>query len=1221
MENSGASQVVAALEVIYDPKSDNAKRLDAQKFLDEVKEREESPFWGYEIALNNPQNSILKHFGLGLLVNALKKNWSGYDEEKRMALRKWIIELNYRVQPNDPRYIREKLAFLWVEIAKRIWGEALKVEEPTEEQLAESWVDMDRCLTELWQMNEASRELVLIIFRTLFEDTFLLEDVAVLKRLPIIQPLCIMIVCPMDVFSVKYKYSGKWEMFKSNPEGWFALFTSELKAALEVENAQYIVRLLETLKSCLNWPLSEVIVSNDVFSALLGCLTKDIPKAQSIALDSIHILLTRPYSNTDHYNMIVNRVFDSMGLMDTVYSQLLFDPIEGIDEAKYPIMKKFVDMITCLYTCVLKISDLQNIETYMKLVLKTTYNPSLIVSGLSLDLWCACLRNDEFLPILEKLVIPDLLEFAGNALIYYEQIEDHVSKNFVEVDFQSTAEYENYCSSYRKRIRDIIRLISCVQLDFAYDWLCERLNKYFGSQFGQQVLSSTYLDHKSEPYLSALTQFMIVECFINGCIRWKIWYTDESTFSQKLDAILAKVEMLSNQLLALNLREPLLLKKQIQNFALFLTILKDNVLFTLLEKIITTATLEYPEIDMNEKSEQSDAVRDLRYACGIELNRMALLMPASLQPIYPDLENVVAGILPKLSSHETISFKSFLLTIVLKSNLENKGEKFAQLVDPEFAAWSDKGTVVGLTDLPWFLERLGIVKIAEYFQRRNIDENSDLLSIQMDEDGKKLKADLTQHWQTIFPVRATRMFIHYSMQSVKGDVEFRMLQELWKPRIVPILPYILRLLFQLQSYHNPANWASLPTVVQSFVRVSTVERFWEAGATNKSKDEFIDEHNKALQTVRDFADSVGHIVRYTREYVLLVLASMSGLGSIFFEVDNLANLMMDSIAIYTPDGDISPGVSTHGWKHIINVAVRPILRNCPDECAPKFMSAFLPKLFKTLDLMLEKKWSTHTQSEVNPPPRDEEEMTEEILEENLLRQFTTVVVRLLIDSIGQVGSHTQASKIRVSVHQIKMRKIIFEDINILAPFLRLLNRLVSVRDSKCSFNSILILKSCLSETLAKHPDVDRFYTTEVVPNLIMNVLTQRAFKDSFYEALYAFTVIFLTLSKEYDYFNQFLYELSRGYNIDELYTNLKQVDNYKDQRVVAVGFIDWMKDIYGDQDDSHFTADHEAKTKERREAILARAGEQLLGKNKPESNMLEDPNLEGDVLGGLFDNN
>lgn len=156
MDSSGASQVVAALELIYDPKSDNLKRLEAQKFLDDVKNREESPFWGYEIALNNPQNSILKHFGLGLLVNALRKNWSTYNEEKRITLRKWIIELNYRVQDDDPRYIREKLAFLWVEIAKRTWGEALKVDEPSDQQLTESWVDMDSNLTELWQMNEAS---------------------------------------------------------------------------------------------------------------------------------------------------------------------------------------------------------------------------------------------------------------------------------------------------------------------------------------------------------------------------------------------------------------------------------------------------------------------------------------------------------------------------------------------------------------------------------------------------------------------------------------------------------------------------------------------------------------------------------------------------------------------------------------------------------------------------------------------------------------------------------------------------------------------------------------------------------------------------------------------------------------------------------------------------------------------------------------------------------
>ncbi|SCW01216.1 LAFE_0D07646g1_1 [Lachancea fermentati] len=1217
MDSNGASQIVGALEVIYSPKSDNTRRLEAQKFLDQVKLHEESPFWGYEIALNNPGNFILKHFGLGLLSNAIKKNWAEYDQEKKVALRKWVVELNYRVQDNDPRYIKEKLAYLWVEIAKRIWGEALREDNPNENQLLESWADMDRNLVELWQMSEASRELTLIIFRTLFEDVFLLEDLTVLKRVAVIQPLCVMIISPMDIFSARYKFTDKWTLFKAEGEGWFSLWVSELQIALEANNAVYVTRLLETLKTCLNWSLSEIIIRNDVPGLLLKCLLSNIPKAQSMALDSLHILLTRPYSDDSHYQTVINKVFNSMDLLDKVYDNLQFDP-NDIDEIKYPIVKKFVDMISCLYTCVFKVDgDDNQIENYLRLVLRTTFNPSLIVSGLTLDLWCSCLRNDDFLPLLEKFVIPELLQFAADALVYYEQVENHVSKNFADIDFQSTSEFQSFCSTYRKRIRDIIRLISCVQLDYTYDWLNARLNAYFSSQYGQQVLNSTFLDHKKEPYLSALSQLMVVECFINGCIRWKIWFPDSPTYDEKLNIILGKIETLSDQLIALNLKEPLLLKKQIQNFALFLTILKDNVLLKLLEKIITSATMEYPDIDLEDKSENSDAVRDLRYACGIELNRMAILMPDSLCQIYDDLENVVGSILPRLSYHEKISFKSFLLTIILKSSLGEKEERFASIVDPELAAWSDKSTVVGLTDLPWFMERLGIVQIAEYFQRREINENSDLLAIQIDDEGKKLKTELSKRWQTLFPVRATRMFVHYSMQSIKNDKEFQMLQTLWKPRIVPILPYIMRLLYQLQSYHDPDNWKELPVVVQSFVKCSTIERFWEAGASNKSKDEFIDEHMKAMQTVRDFADSVGHIVRYTREYVLLVVSAISSLGSVLYEIEELPQLLMDSIAIYKPTtGDISPGVSTHGWKHIINVAVRPLLKNCPEECAPKFFGAFLPKLFDTLDVLLCQKWSLYMNDiDVNPSPRDDDEMTEEILEENLLRQLTTVVVRLLIDCVGQVSSSSQASKLKLNSHQLKMRKIIFGDINIMAPFLKLLNHLMSFRDSKCSFNSILVMKSCLVDTLIKHEKVDEYFTVEVMPNLLFNVLSQSAFKDSFYEGLYAFTVIFLTLCKEYRSFREYLFQISHGFDIEGLYENVRSVENYKNQRALMVEFIDWIKTVNGNGEDHD---EDDKKRQEKRQAVLQRANERLIKKNKEQGDLLDDPNTEDGAMGSLF---
>lgn len=1205
------------------PESTNIERLEAQKFLDRVKIHEESPFWGYQISFNNPTDYILKHFGLGLLENAVKNNWTDYDNEKRIALRKWIMELNYRVTKDDPRYVKQKLAFLWVEVAKRTWGEALKEDSPNEEQLANSWSDMDNNLTELWNIGEASRELTLIIFKILFEDVFLLDDLTVLKRMTIIQPLCVMVVCPMDIFATKYKFTDKWTLFKANREGWFALWVSELNSALAQRNAEYVIRLLETLKTCLNWPLSEVIIKNDIFETLLQCFLSNIPKAQSMALDSMHILLTRPYSNDDHYQIVIDKVFNSMDLLNKAYDCLQFDPKHEIDEIKYPIVKKCVDMISCLYICVFKTKDNNGqIEKYLRLVLKATFNPSLVVSGLTLDVWCNCLRNDDFLPLLDKYIVTDLLQFAADALVYYEQIDGHISKNFAEIDFQSNSEFQTFCSTYRKRVRDIIRLISCVKLEYSYDWLNNRLNTFFSSSFGQEVLNSTFLDRKSEPYLSALSQFMIIECFINGCIRWKIWYPTGSDYNEKLDAILGKLEILSNQLIALNIREPLLLKKQIQNFALFLTMLKDNVLFTLLEKIITSATMDYPEIDLEERSPEADAVRDLRYACGIELNRMALLMPESLKEIYGDLENVVAKIMPNLSYHEKISFESFLLTIVLKSSLDRKEERFAAIVDPELIAWSDQTTVVGLSELPWFMERLGIVQIAEYFQKRGIDENSDLLSMPIDDEGKKLKSDLTKRWQTLFPVRATRMFIHYSMQSVKKEEEFKMLQDIWRPRIVPILPYIMRLLYQLQAYHDSDNWKDLPVTVQSFVKYSTIERFWEAGASNKSKDEFIDEHMKAMQTLRDFADSVGHIIRYTREYTLLVISAISTLGSVFFDIDEAPQLLIDSIAIYKPNSnDISPGVSTHGWKHIMNVAIRPLLKNCPEECASKFLIPFLPKLFETLDLLLCRKWSAYMEDiNVEPVPTDDEEMTEEILEENLLRQLTTVVVRIVIDCVGQSTSNTQASKNKFNSHQIKMRSIIFENINILAPFLKLLNHLMSFRDSKCSFNAILVMRCCLNDVLIQEDSVDEFFTIEVMKNLLLNVLCKSSFKDSFYEALNVFTVLFLTLCKEYKPARSYLYEISYGYDIDTLYDNLKSVDHYRNQRALMIEFIDWIKVAKGgeDADEANSHGATENKRQEKRDAILKKANERLIKKKKEDGDILDDPNTEDAAFGNLF---
>ena len=83
-------------------------------------------------------------------------------------------------------------------------------------------------------------------------------------------------------------------------------------------------------------------------------------------------------------------------------------------------------------------------------------------------------------------------------------------------------------------------------------------------------------------------------------------------------------------------------------------------------------------------------------------------------------------------------------------------------------------------------------------------------------------------------------------------------------------------------------------------------------------------------------------------------------------------------------------------------------------------------------------------------------------------------------------------------------------------------------------------------------------------------------------------MIFLTLCKEYPSARAFLFEISNGYNIDELYRNLRSVDEYKTQRALMIDFIDWVKSTSGKEDGNVDHSGDERKRQEKREAILKR---------------------------------
>lgn len=1133
MDTSGVNQILQALEVVHEPRSSNQARREAQSFLELIKMSEESPYWGFQLALPEAygKNYIVRHFGLSLLQHAITKKFQTFDCAKTLAVRDWIISLSEKIVDDDPHYLKEKLAFLWASMAKRIWGnflvkaaDAPDVEKTvSKEEANEGWSSMDSDLWNLWSASTQTRELSLVILRTLFEDIYLLDDPLASKRTTILNQLSVLITTPKSVLEQIYEPNPNLAICKHLNEGWFVVWSKYLLELLSNNEfsspvvAQFVPKILGTFKTCLHWIQPSVLREENIMNTLVNILTIPDMKLKTLAVDCLHILFTRSYSDAEDFDFFIGSIYTTEGLtkLSQFFQSLEIDP-DDVDEQAYALLKKTVEMIVSLSEYLNILLPVKSridwskadVDLYLNLVLTTTNHPSLIISGLSLQMWVTTLRFDELSskePILNILM--DLLEVSANRIINYSTIgEDNASKKFLELDFDSALDSASFLSNYRKFNEDIVRITICKKPEEGLKWLESRLENFFSSPLGLECITQSKLDEKSDVYNYGTSQFNIIENSIRGVSRWRIWYSGED-FDTKNNRLNGLVEALGERLLAMQLASPLLIRKQVQTMVQFAPLLKDvsPLMFKVLERILTTATFEFPP-DISD--EEKELIRDLRTSCGTELNRLAYIMPESLKRIFGELENVISNILSsnKVSNHENVAFKSFLLVIASRSSIDDKEELFAKIVDPELIAWSAPETEKGLMDLHWFMERMGIVEIAQYFQKRNITASTNLLDAEMDEEGRLLKNSLKDRWSSIFPIRATRIFIQYSIEKLSHDSpEYLNLLRLWKPRVRPIIPHVLQLLAQIQAYHNPENWRDLPDEVQTFLRYSRMERFWQQGVSIQSKETFIEESVKAALTLRDFADSVGHLVRYTREYAFLTIGSLSQLEDTFYEIPNIATQLWNALA-----GD-TVGVTLHSWKHMINSCLRSVVKNCPIKYVDIFMAELLPKALYDIDKLIVERWDkVYLKGLQLQGNEDDDTLSEEMMEEHMLRQLTATVVRLLMDIVPQFNAKN------VTDTQFACKRLVTTNKEVMGAFLQICAHIIKLKDTKCSFNTILVARNILPGIVLKDDDVDKYLCETFMKSLLL-VMVDDYFSETHSEAATALTTLYCALRSKNDY--------------------------------------------------------------------------------------------------------
>ncbi len=249
------AEIHDALQLIYNPQSSNQSRQEAQAFLENVKTASQAPSIGFELASAASSVPVVRHYGLSLLEDAIKHKWAGYTQEQAGYLRSWVLQLAEGVSKDDPLFLRNKVALLWVEIAKRCW--------------AADWMDMDELLIRLWLLPGPTvhKELVLCILETLSEEVFNGDDTVVALREGLLSKACVDIFTPAAVLAEAFPHRHVGPVVRSGDEGWLRRVAGLLNTCLDEgvrdndELRTCAVRSLAVFSSLMPWAIPKAVVA------------------------------------------------------------------------------------------------------------------------------------------------------------------------------------------------------------------------------------------------------------------------------------------------------------------------------------------------------------------------------------------------------------------------------------------------------------------------------------------------------------------------------------------------------------------------------------------------------------------------------------------------------------------------------------------------------------------------------------------------------------------------------------------------------------------------------------------------------------------------------------------------------------------------------------------------------------------------------------------------
>lgn len=260
---ASTQRIHRALEIVYNARSTNSERENATQYLEALKSDQRASCYGFELASTRTQPTVVRYFGLSLIDHTIRFRWSEYGQEESKALRDWTLRLAHNTSSEDPAFITNKVAEIWVELAKRSW--------------ALDWTNLDENLVQLWAGDTAQRNLVLVILTTLSEEIFTIEDTVVALRDTELNKACVDIFTPLDTLTRNFPNRENKTDLRHGSEGWVARMANALTSCMvngRVPDGytETVLKILYTYKSIVNWIIPNALVVTNSLAPVFSCL-------------------------------------------------------------------------------------------------------------------------------------------------------------------------------------------------------------------------------------------------------------------------------------------------------------------------------------------------------------------------------------------------------------------------------------------------------------------------------------------------------------------------------------------------------------------------------------------------------------------------------------------------------------------------------------------------------------------------------------------------------------------------------------------------------------------------------------------------------------------------------------------------------------------------------------------------------------------------------------